>query len=149
MILAPRSSKLSRIEDRTTRRTFRGYRENDLIITRKITAKDKALDKRLFLKHPESSQTLIYFHIALDSSFSQALSKCWCYWIGHALHLYLRLQKCILEHTKFELTSASSFLRSQNRQNNQTTDKNASVEICLFTSKQTYFHWSYRLSIRW
>ena len=49
--------------------------------------------------------------------------------IRHALHLYLRLQKFILEHMKFELASAGSFLQSQIRQNNQTTDTNENKHI--------------------
>ena len=45
--LDTRSLTPETIEDRDTRRTFRGYRENDLIIACKTMAKDKALDTRL------------------------------------------------------------------------------------------------------
>ena len=123
LILDPRFSKISRIEDRDTRRTFRGYRGNDMIIARKAIAKDKALDTR----HRDSSQTFSY-RARLELQPSPVLVLMLLI-IRHTLNLYLRLQKLILEHVKFKLTSAGIFLRSQNRQNNQTTDKNVNKHI--------------------
>ena len=71
--LDTRSLTPETIEDRDTRRTFRGYRENDLIIACKTMAKDKALDTRLLFKHTDNPQTTCkYFHIAKDSSSCQA-----------------------------------------------------------------------------
>ena len=123
-ILVTIEARGSRIEDRATRRTFWGIEKT--IIARKTIAKNKALDKRLFFKQTDSSQTFKYFHSTQDWSFSQALSQFWLHRIKHAFHLYLRLQNLILGHMNFELTCAGSFLQLQN---DQPTYKNVNKNI--------------------